>query len=87
MPRKSFEKLNAEREQQQLSLFANPRNAAAGALRALEPKVTASRHLEYFAYFLLVDGRFHYEAIGNRSKLWKYRLQRESPPLAVPGPR
>ncbi len=42
MPRKSFEKLNAEREQQQLSLFANPRNAAAGALRALEPSVTAS---------------------------------------------
>ena len=60
MPRKSFEKLNAEREQQQLSLFANPRNAAAGALRALEPKVTASRQLEYFAYFLLVDGKFHY---------------------------
>jgi len=60
MPRRSFEKLNAEREQQQLSLFANPRNAAAGALRALEPKVTASRQLEYFAYFLLVDGKFHY---------------------------
>ena len=60
MPRKSFEKLNAEREQQQLSLFANPRNAAAGALRALEPGVTASRQLDYFAYFLLMDGRFHY---------------------------
>src|SRR5690348_11189312 len=60
MPRRSFEKLNAEREQQQLSLFANPRNAAAGALRALEPSVTASRQLEYFAYFLLVDGKFHY---------------------------
>jgi DNA ligase (NAD+) len=58
MPRKSFEKLNAERQEQQLSLFANPRNAAAGALRALEPSVTASRQLEYFAYFLLVDGRF-----------------------------
>jgi DNA ligase (NAD+) len=62
MPRKSFEKLNAEREQQQLSLFANPRNAAAGALRALEPGVTASRRLEYFAYFLLVDGRFYYDS-------------------------
>src|SRR4029077_3898977 len=52
MPRKSFEKLNAEREQQQLGLFANPRNAAAGALRALDPGVTAARQLEYFAYFL-----------------------------------
>jgi DNA ligase (NAD+) len=61
MPRKSFEKLNAEREQQQLSLFANPRNAAAGALRALEPSVTASRRLEYFAYFLMVDGKFHFD--------------------------
>jgi DNA ligase (NAD+) len=62
MPRKSFEKLNAEREKQQLAPFANPRNAAAGALRALEPSVTASRRLEYFAYFLLVDGRFYYES-------------------------
>ena len=60
MPRKSFEKLNAEREQQQLSTFANPRNAAAGALRALEPTVTASRRLEYFAYFFMVDGQFYY---------------------------
>jgi DNA ligase (NAD+) len=62
MPRRSFEKLNAEREQQQLSLFANPRNAAAGALRALDPSVTASRQLEYFAYFLMVDGRFARES-------------------------
>jgi DNA ligase (NAD+) len=62
MPRKSFEKLNAEREKQQLAPFANPRNAAAGALRALEPSVTASRRLEYFAYFLLVDGRFFYDS-------------------------
>ena len=62
MPRRSFEKLNAEREKQQLPPFANPRNAAAGALRALEPSVTASRQLEYFAYFLLVDGRFYYES-------------------------
>jgi DNA ligase (NAD+) len=62
MPRKAFEKLNAEREQQQLSLFANPRNAAAGALRALEPSVTASRQLEYFAYFLLVNGQPHFES-------------------------
>ena len=62
MTRKVFERLNAEREKQQLTLFASPRNAAAGALRALEPSVTASRQLEYFAYFLLVDGRFHYDS-------------------------
>ena len=62
MPRKSFEKLNTDRAAGQLPLFANPRNAAAGALRNLEPSVTASRQLEYFAYFLLVDGRFHYDS-------------------------
>ena len=56
MTRRAFQRLNEEREQQQLPLFANPRNAAAGALRALDPSVTASRQLEYFTYFLLVDG-------------------------------
>ena len=62
MTRRAFERLNAEREASQESLFANPRNAAAGALRALEPKLTASRQLDYFAYFLLVDGQFAYDS-------------------------
>jgi DNA ligase (NAD+) len=62
MPRRAFEKMNARQEEQQLALFANPRNAAAGALRALDPGVTASRQLDYFAYFLLVDGKFHFES-------------------------
>ncbi len=61
MPRKALDKLNAEREQQQLALFANPRNAAAGALRALEPSITAARQLEFFAYFLFQDGRLYSE--------------------------
>jgi DNA ligase (NAD+) len=55
--KKAFEKLNAERDAQELPRFANPRNAAAGALRVLDPTITASRRLEYFAYFLLVDGK------------------------------
>lgn len=54
--RRSFEKANAERAAAGLSLFANPRNAAAGALRVLDPSVTASRQLDYFPYFLFVDG-------------------------------
>jgi DNA ligase (NAD+) len=58
MPRSSFERLNADREVAQLSKFANPRNAAAGALRMLDPRVTAQRQLDFFSYFLLVDGRF-----------------------------
>ncbi|MES1257494.1 MAG: NAD-dependent DNA ligase LigA [Acidobacteriota bacterium] len=53
MNRLAFERLNAEREEKGLSRFANPRNAAAGSLRLLEPGVTASRRLEYYAYFLL----------------------------------
>ncbi len=57
MNRKAFERLNAERDERGLSRFANPRNAAAGSLRVLEPQVTASRRLDYYAYFLLVDGR------------------------------
>ncbi len=57
MPRRSFERMNEEREREGLPTFANPRNAAAGALRALDPNVTASRPLDYFVYFLLRDGK------------------------------
>lgn len=57
MNRKAFERLNAERDQEGLSRFANPRNAAAGSLRVLEPQITASRRLDYYAYLLLVNGQ------------------------------
>jgi DNA ligase (NAD+) len=62
MPRTSFERLNANRESAQLAKFANPRNAAAGALRMLDPRITAKRQLDFFSYFLLVDGRFPLES-------------------------
>lgn len=58
MPEKSFERLNASRDSEGLSRFANPRNAAAGALRNLDPRVTARRELDFIPYFLLVDGTF-----------------------------
>ncbi len=54
---KKFDRLNDDREAAALPRFANPRNAAAGALRALDPSVTAARRLDYYTYFLLRDGR------------------------------
>lgn len=50
MPRKSFERLNEEREQRGEALFANPRNAAAGSMRQLDPKVPAARGLDMVAF-------------------------------------
>ncbi|HEX4808024.1 MAG TPA: NAD-dependent DNA ligase LigA, partial [Bryobacteraceae bacterium] len=62
MQRRSFERLNQKNEEAGLPRFANPRNAAAGALRALDPAITAARQLDYFAYFLLRDGRPFFES-------------------------
>jgi DNA ligase (NAD+) len=58
LPTAAFERLNEEREQQGLTLAVNPRNAAAGTLRTLEPGIVANRRLEFYAYFLLVDGEY-----------------------------
>ncbi|KRL28122.1 DNA ligase (NAD(+)) [Limosilactobacillus frumenti DSM 13145] len=52
MPKKSFAKLNAAREAAGQPTFANPRNAAAGSLRQLDPKVTAHRDLDTFMYYV-----------------------------------
>ena len=59
MPRKSFQQLNAEREATGLPLYVNPRNSAAGSLRVLDPSITAARKLDFYAYFLLVNGEPH----------------------------
>jgi DNA ligase (NAD+) len=57
MNRRAFERLNDDREERDLTRFANPRNAAAGSLRLLEPAVTASRRLDYYAYFVFNSQR------------------------------
>jgi DNA ligase (NAD+) len=57
MPRKSFEALNRQQEESGGKIFANPRSAAAGGVRVLDPNITAQRRLEFFAYYLLVDGK------------------------------
>jgi DNA ligase (NAD+) len=57
MTRRGFEALNRQQEEQQGKRFANPRSAAAGAVRVLDPAITASRQLDFYAYLLLADGR------------------------------
>lgn len=73
MDRTAFERLNAERDQQGLSRFANPRNAAAGSLRVLDPSITASRRLGFFAYLRLEDGRpvdgGHWESLETLARM------------------
>ena len=59
MPKKSFENLNAQRANNGEELFANPRNAAAGSLRQLDPKIAASRQLSTFIYAIGGDGEVY----------------------------
>ena len=67
MPIASFRRMNEERERSGLAAAANPRNAAAGTLRTLEPNVVAQRRLDCYAYFLLVGGE--YAALGQMASL------------------
>jgi len=68
IPLDVFQKTNAEREEQGEPRFANPRNAAAGAIRQLDSKLVARRKLDMFAYDLLVNGRkpfaTHWESLN-----------------------
>ncbi|MGB8888823.1 MAG: NAD-dependent DNA ligase LigA [Candidatus Korobacteraceae bacterium] len=61
MPTSSFVRMNEEQEEKGLPRFANPRNATAGTVRQLDPRITARRRLDFFAYGLLVDGRTIFE--------------------------
>jgi DNA ligase (NAD+) len=61
MPLAAFRKMNQQREEKGLSLFANPRNATAGTVRQLEPSIVAQRRLDYFGYMLLRDGRTFFD--------------------------
>ena len=61
MTRKAFEALNRQQEQSGGKIFVNARNSAAGAVRVLDPSITAARRLDFFSYYLFVDGKvpFH----------------------------
>ena len=66
LPMKGFKKLNKEQEKKSESVFANPRNAAAGSIRQLDPRIVASRPLDVYVYFISYsDTEFetHAEAI------------------------
>ncbi len=58
MPKNSFAHLNQHREEEGKPVFANPRNAAAGSLRQLNPRITAARHLSTFIYYLMEPEKF-----------------------------
>jgi len=57
LPFESFRAINRDREEKGEALFANPRNAAAGSIRLLDPREVASRNLSVFLYYLFIDGR------------------------------
>src|SRR2546422_3453233 len=57
MTKKAFEALNREQERIGGKIFVNARNSAAGAVRVLDPAITAARRLDFFAYYLLEDGK------------------------------
>ncbi len=61
MTRKALEELNAQQEQAGDKRFANPRNAAAGSVRVLDPAITASRKLDFYSYYLLTEGRIPFD--------------------------
>ena len=60
MTKKAFEALNREQERTGGKTFVNARNSAAGAVRVLDPSITAARRLDFFAYYLLVDGKVRF---------------------------
>ena len=57
MPKAEFARINAEREEAGLALYANPRNSGAGSLRQIDPQVTAARRLASWFYVLIEEGR------------------------------
>jgi DNA ligase (NAD+) len=78
MPEAAFLRLNEEREQEGLAPAVNPRNAAAGTLRTLDPGVVANRRLVFLPYFLLVGSEYFLESqSATLDALWKLGFKRE----------
>jgi len=76
MPRAVFNRLNDERLKEEITPFANPRNAAAGTLKLLDPRIVASRSLDCMVYFLLSEELpydNHYDNLKETSR-WGFKV-------------
>ncbi len=76
LPRKGFEEMNADRSSRGEAPFANPRNAAAGTIKMLDPRIVASRPLDCFLYYLLGDqlpSDNHYDNLM-AARSWGFRI-------------
>jgi DNA ligase (NAD+) len=78
MTRKSFEALNRQQEETGGKVFVNPRNAAAGAVRVLDPTITGQRRLDFFAYYLYLDGKVPFAKHSDSLKALKQMRFRAS---------
>jgi DNA ligase (NAD+) len=76
MPKAVFDRLNKERVKEDIAQFANPRNAASGTLKLLDPRIVASRELDCMFYFLLADELPHDTHYANlmEAKKWGFRV-------------
>ena len=90
MPKAEFARINAEREEAGLPLYANPRNSGAGSLRQIDPQVTASRRLAAW-FYVLIEGEASETASATRAsqsaaldRLEKLGLPVESQPRRWP---
>ena len=76
MPHESFDRVNAERDDLGLPLFANCRNAASGSLKLMYSKETANRRLDNFCYYMMMDNipySSHYESLM-AAKNWGFNI-------------
>ena len=76
MPHDSFNRINAERDDLGLPVFANCRNAASGSLKLMDSKETANRHLDNFCYYMMMDDitySSHYESLM-AAKQWGFNI-------------
>ena len=80
LPRNAFERINRERAESEEPLFANPRNAAAGALRNLDPALVARRGLSAFFYQLVPDGPATHGETLTRLRQWSLPVEKHWQP-------